>query len=42
MPNTWWHLLAAPLRQVEDALVRGMCDIIGVTSLITVIVMIKK
>ena len=25
--NTWWHLLAAPLRQVEDALVRGMCDI---------------
>ena len=33
MRNTWWHLLAAPLRQVEDALVRGMCDIIGVTSL---------
>ena len=33
MRNTWWHLLAAPLRQVEDAPVRGMCDIIGVTSL---------
>ena len=33
MRNTCWHLLAAPLRQVEDALVRGMCDIIGVTSL---------
>ena len=32
MRNTWWHLLAAPLRQVEDALNRGMCDIIGVTS----------
>ena len=31
--NTWWHLLAAPLRQVEDALVRGMCDIISVTNL---------
>ena len=31
--NTCWHLLAAPLRRVEDALVRGMCDIIGVTSL---------
>ena len=33
MRNTWWHLLAAPLRQVEDVLVRGICDIIGVTSL---------
>ena len=33
MQNTWWHLLAAPLRQVKDALVRGMCDIIDVTSL---------
>ena len=33
MRNTWWYLLAAPLRQVKDALVRGMCDIIGVTSL---------
>ena len=33
MRNTWWHLLTAPLRQVEDALVRGMCDIIDVTSL---------
>ena len=31
--NTWWHLLAAPLRQVEDALVRGNCDFVGVTSL---------
>ena len=33
MRNTWWHLLAAPLLQVEDALVRGMCDIIGIKSL---------
>ena len=33
MRNTWWHLLAAPLRQVKDALVRGMRDIIGVTNL---------
>ena len=33
MRKTWWHLMAAPLRQVEDALVRGMCDVIGVTSL---------
>ena len=31
--NTWLHLLAAPLRRVENALVRGMCDIIDVTSL---------
>ena len=33
MRNPWWHLLAAPLRQVEDALFRGMCNIISVTSL---------
>ena len=33
MRNTWGHLLAAPLRQVEDALVRSMCDITGVTRL---------
>ena len=33
MRNTWWYLLAATLRQVKDALIRGMCDIIGVTSL---------
>ena len=33
MRNTWWRLLAALLRQVEDALVRGMCDIIDVASL---------
>ena len=25
--NTWWHLLVAPLGQVEDALVRSMCSI---------------
>ena len=33
MRITWWHRMAAPIRQVEVALVRGMCDIIGVTSL---------
>ena len=32
MRYTWLHLLAAPLRQIEDALVCGMCDIIGVSS----------
>ena len=33
MQEKWWQLLVASLRQVEDALVRGMCDIMRDTSL---------
>ena len=31
--NTLWVLLAQPLRRVEDALVQGICDIVGLPQL---------
>ena len=31
--NTLWVYLANPLRRVEDVLLQGMCDIVGLPQL---------
>ena len=33
MRNTLWVFLAHPLRRVEDVLLQGMCDIVGLPQL---------